>query len=157
MTKNIETLIYEISLRIRIFMTSKGARNRVADLTDRECLLLELIGMRENMSISEISKLCPTVSNSTISTTITGLWKNRKLVDKKILPENQRITIVSLTAQGRHVLNEIKKSQSEVYKTIAQSLNLSPEQADYFKAFIENAIGFFNKKLDFKMELIESL
>jgi DNA-binding MarR family transcriptional regulator len=109
------------------------------------------------MSISEISKLCPTVSNSTISTTITGLWKDRKFVDKKILPENQRVTIVSLTAQGKRVLNEIKKSQSEVYKTIAQSLNLSPEQDVYFKAFIENAISFFNKKLGFKMELIENV
>ena len=113
--------------------------------------------MRGDMSISQISKLCPTVSNSTISTTITGLWKDRKFVDKKILPENQRITIVSLTARGKRVLNEIKKSQSEVYKTIAQSLNLSQEQDEYFKAFIENAIGFFNNKLGFKMELIENV
>jgi DNA-binding MarR family transcriptional regulator len=157
MTKNIETLIYEISLRVRLFMASKRAGNTDIDLTDRECLLLELIGMREKMSISQISKLCPTVSNSTISTTITGLWKDRKFVDKKILPENQRITIVSLTAQGKRVLNEIKKSQSEVYKTIAQSLNLSPEQDEYFKAFIENAISFFNNKLGFKMELIENV
>jgi DNA-binding MarR family transcriptional regulator len=119
MTKNIETLIYEISLRVRLFMTSKRAGNTAIDLTDRECLLLELIGMRENISISQISKLCSTVSNSTISTTITGLWKDRKLVDKKILPENQRITIVSLTAKGKRVLNEIKETQSEVYKTIA--------------------------------------
>ncbi len=157
MTKNIETLIYEISLRVRLFMTSKRAGNAAIDLTDRECLLLELIGMRENMSISQISKLCPTVSNSTISTTITGLWKDRKFVDKKILPENQRITFVSLTTRGKRVLNEIKKSQSEVYKTIAQSLNLSPEQDEYFKAVIENAIGFFNNKLGFKMELIENV
>jgi DNA-binding MarR family transcriptional regulator len=95
--------------------------------------------------------------HSTISTTITGLWKDRKLVDKKILPENQRITIVSLTAKGKRVLNEIKETQSEVYKTIAQSLNLTPEQDEYFKAFIENAISFFNNKLGFNMELIESV
>ena len=93
----------------------------------------------------------------TISTTITKLWKNRKLVDKKILPENQRITTVSLTVRGKRILNEIKKSQSEVYKTIAQSLNLSPEQDEYFKPFIENAIGFFNRKLGFKIELVENV
>ena len=157
MTKNIETLIYEISLRVRLFMTSERAGNTAVNLTDRECLLLELVGMREKMSISEISKLCPTVSNSTISTTITGLWKDREFVEKTILPENQRVTIVSLTARGKRVLNEIKKSQSEVYKTIAQSLNLSAEQDAYFKALIENAIGFFNHKLGFKMELIENV
>jgi len=112
MAKNIETLIYEISLRVRLFMASKGGSN-IADLTHRERLLLELIGMRENMSISEISNLCPTVSNSTISTTITRLWKDRKLVEKRILPENQRITTVSLTEQGRRVLGSIKEAESE--------------------------------------------
>ena len=43
MTKNIETLIYEISLRVRLFMMSKRAGNTAIDLTDRECLLLELV------------------------------------------------------------------------------------------------------------------
>lgn len=155
MSKNIETLTYEISLRVRLFMASKGGNN-IADLTHRERLLLELIGMRENMSISEISKLCPTVSNSTISTTITRLWKERKLVEKRILPENQRITTVSLTEQGRRVLSSIKEAESEVYKTIAESLGLSPEDDVLFKAFIENAITFFNQKLGFKMELVEN-
>ena len=156
MAKNIETLIYEISLRVRLFMASKGGSN-IADLTHRERLLLELIGMRENMSISEISKLCPTVSNSTISTTITRLWKDRKLVEKRILPENQRITTVSLTTQGRRVLNSIKEAESEVYKTIAESLGLSKKDDELFKAFIENAINFFNQKLGFKVELVENV
>lgn len=157
MAKNIETLIYEISLRVRLFMASKGGSNNIADLTHRERLLLELIGMRENMSISQISKLCPTVSNSTISTTITRLWKDRKLVEKRILPENQRITTVSLTTQGRRVLNSIKEAESEVYKTIAESLGLSPEDDEFFKAFIENAIKFFNQKLGFQIELVENV
>ena len=64
MAKNIETLIYEISLRVRLFMTSKRVGNTGIDLTDHECLLLEFIGMRENMSISEISKLCPVELNN---------------------------------------------------------------------------------------------
>lgn len=157
MAKNIETLIYEISLRVRLFMASKEARNNIADLTQRERLLLELIGMRENMSISEISKLCPTVSNSTISTTISKLWKERNLVEKRILPENQRITTVSVTTRGRDVLHAIKEAESEVYKTIAESLGLSPEEDEFFKAFIENAIQFFNQKLGFQMELIENI
>lgn len=157
MPKDIETLIYEMSLRVRLFMASKQASNRVADLTDRESLVLELIGMRDNMSISEISKLCRMVSTSTISTTITRLWKDRKLVDKKILPENQRITVVSLTPAGKRVLNEIKQSQAEVYETIAESLGISAQQDESIKALIENAIQFFNNKLGFKLELIENV
>ena len=83
MSENIATLMYETNLRARLFRTSNGAGNHVVALTQRERLLVELIGMRDNMSISEISQLCPTVSNSTISTTITRLWKDKKLVEKK--------------------------------------------------------------------------
>jgi DNA-binding MarR family transcriptional regulator len=147
MSKKIEMLIYEIALRVRLFMASKAVGKTVADLTERESLLLELIGMREDMNISEIAKLCPMVSNSTISMTITRLWKDKKLVEKRILPENQRITIVRLTKEGRDVLNEIKKTQSVAYKAVAESLGLSPEQDEYFKLFIQNGIVYFDKKL----------
>jgi DNA-binding MarR family transcriptional regulator len=155
MSENIAALMYETNLRDRLFRTSNGAGKHIVALTQRERLLVELIGMRDNMSISEISQLCPTVSNSTISTTITRLWKDRKLVEKKILPENQRITNVSLTAEGRRVLNAIKVYESEVYKNIAESLGLSPEKDEYFKEVIEIAIIFFNQKLGFKMERAE--
>jgi DNA-binding MarR family transcriptional regulator len=156
-TENIETLMYEIGLRARLFRTSKGAGNHVVVLTQRERLLVELIGMRDNMSISEISRLFPTVSNSTISTTITRLWKDRRLVEKRILPENQRITNVSLTVKGRRVLNAIKVGESEVYKKIAESLELSPEQDEYFKAIIEIAIIYFNHQLGFKWSALKSI
>ena len=51
MSENIETLMYEIGLRDRLFRSSKGAENHIVVLTQRERLLLELIGMRDNMSI----------------------------------------------------------------------------------------------------------
>ena len=155
MSENIEKLMYEISLRVRLFRNSKGAGKHGAVLTPRERLLVELIGMRDNMSISEISQLCPTVSNSMISTTITRLWKDRKLVEKRILPENQRITNVSLTAEGRSALNAIKVRESEMYKNIAESLGLSTKQDEYFKAVINIAMIFFNHQLGFEMERAE--
>jgi DNA-binding MarR family transcriptional regulator len=104
-----------------------------------------------NMSISEIGSLYPTVSNSTISTTITELWKSKKLVDKKILPENQRITSVSLTDKGKQVLEEIKRTQTEVYRTISESLGLSPDEVESFQVILKNAIGFFDKTLGLKL------
>jgi len=104
------------------------------------------------MSISEIGSLYPTVSNSTISTTITKLWKDKKLVDKRILPENQRVTTVSLTEKGRNVLEEIKRTQAEVFGTVTVSLGLSPDQVGYFQEILENAIGFFDKTLGLELD-----
>jgi DNA-binding MarR family transcriptional regulator len=152
MKKNTEKLIYDMAFRVRLYIASKISEQKVGDLTDRETLILELVGLKGNMSISEIGSLYPTVSNSTISTTITRLWKDKKLVNKRILPENQRVTTVSLTEKGQKVLEEIKRSQSEVFSTVTVSLGLSPDQVEYFQEILENAIGFFDKTLGLTLE-----
>jgi len=152
MKNNTEKLIYDMAFRVRLYIASKISEQKVGDLTDRETLILELVGMKGDMSISEIGSLYPTVSNSTISTTITKLWKDKKLVDKKILPENQRVTTVSLTEKGKKVLEEIKRTQSEVFGTVTVSLGLSPDQVEYFQEILENAIGFFDKTLGLSLD-----
>ena len=152
MKKDTERLIYDMAFRVRLYIASKISEQKVGDLTDRETLILELVGMKGNMSISEIGSLYPTVSNSTISTTITKLWKDKQLVDKRILPENQRVTTVSLTEKGKKVLEEIKHTQSEVFSTVTESLGLSPDQVEYFQEILENAIGFFDKTLGLSLD-----
>ena len=151
MGKSTESLIYDMAFRVRLYMASKTSEQKVGDLTDRESLIIELLGMKGSMSISEIGSLYPAVSNSTISTTITKLWKDKKLVDKKILPENQRVTTVSLTEKGQQVLLEIKRTQADVFSTIAVSLGLSPDQVDYFHDILKNAISFFDDTLGLKL------
>lgn len=152
MKKNTEKLIYELAFRVRLYIASRVLDKKVADLTDRESLILELIGMQGRMSISEIGSLYPKVSNSTISTTITKLWKDKKLVDKKILPENQRVTTVSLTEKGKQVLAEIRSTQSDVFSTITQSPGLISDQVEHFQQFLTNTIDFFDKTLGLKAD-----
>jgi DNA-binding MarR family transcriptional regulator len=152
MKKNTELLIYDMAFRVRLYIASKVSEKKVGDLTDRESLIIELIGMKGNMSISEIGSLYPSVSNSTISTTITKLWKDKQLVDKKILPENQRVTTVTLTEKGQKVFSEIRRTQSEVFSTVTVSLGLSPDQVGDFQEIIEHAIGFFDKTLGLELD-----
>ena len=152
MKNDTEKLIYDMAIRVRLYIASKVSEQKVGDLTERETLILELVGMRGNMSISEIGSLYPTVSNSTISTTISKLWKDKKLVDKRILPENQRVTTVSLTEKGEKVLEEIKRTQSEVFSTVTVSLGLAPDQVQYFQEILENAISFFDKTLGLSLD-----
>ena len=142
-----ESLIYDLAFRVRLYIASKISEKKVGNLTDRESLIIELIGMKGSMSISEIGSLYPTVSNSTISTTITKLWKDKKLVDKRILPENQRVTTVTLTEKGQEILSEIRRAQSDVFSTVAASLGLSPNQVENSQEILEHAIGFFNREL----------
>jgi len=147
-----EMMIYDMAFRVRLFIASQlSEEKRAKDLSDREALLLELIGTKGSMSISEISNFYPRVSNSTISTTITKLWKERKLVDKIILPENQRITTVCLTDKGRDILEQIKQHQSDVFTTVAKSLGLTPEQNESFQLILESSIGFFDDLLELRL------
>jgi len=152
MDEVIEMMIYDMAVRVRLFIASKLSEEKgVNDLSDRESLLLELIGTKGSMSISEIGNFYPRVSSSTISTTITKLWKEKKLVDKNIPPENQRITAVSLTDKGREIVEQIKRKQSDVFTTVAQSLGLTADQNESFHQVLENSIGFFEKLLELQV------
>ena len=152
MTEMTESMIYDMAFRVRLYIASRLADgNRINELTERETLILQLIGTTGRMSISEICNFYPRVSSSTISTTITKLWKEKKLVDKNILPENQRITTVNLTEKGQKVLEEIKKSQSGVFNTVTTSLGLSAEQNESFQIVLKSAIGFFDEMLGLEL------
>ena len=152
MTEMTESMIYDMAFRVRLYIASRLADgNRINDLTERETLILQLIGTTGRMSISEICNFYPRVSSSTISTTITKLWKEKKLVDKNILPENQRITTVNLTEKGQKALNERKKKQSDVFNTVTTSLGLSAEENASFQIILETAIGFFDDMLGLEL------
>ena len=152
MTEVTESMIYDMAFRVRLYIASKLADGKqINNLTERETLILQLVGTTGRMSISEICNFYPRVSSSTISTTITKLWKEKKLVDKNILPENQRITTVNLTDKGQEVLEEIKKSQSDVFNTVTTSLGLSADQNESFQMVLESAIGFFDDMLGLEL------
>jgi len=144
----ISRLIYEMSFRVRLMNSDLVFDKRIADLTERETLLIELLGAKKNMKISDISKLFPQVSASTISTTITRLWKEKGLLDKTILPENQRVTIVNLTEKGRRILKEIRAAHISMYSTIEDSLGMNARELNWLSEKIKNSIEFFNQQFD---------
>ena len=150
MAKSIETVFAEMGLRVRLLMSAKNAGKRIAGLSERETLLLELIGTKKEMCISEIAEFFGGVSSSTVSMTITKLWRKRKLVNKTILPRNQRVTMVSLTDEGRRLLDEIKKDQLRIYKTVSESMRIAPEQNEMLKAWLENSVRFLDDQLGLK-------
>jgi len=152
MKKVTETMIYDMAFRVRLYISSQLSEdNRLNDLSEREALILELIGANGGMSIFEIGNFYPKASNSTISTTITRLWKNKNLVNKIILPENQRITTVNLTDKGRTVLEQIKKNQSDVFNTVTASLGLTVKQSESFQNILAHAVEYFDELLGLQL------
>ena len=148
MESKFSRLIYEMGLMVRVMQSSLAYEKRIGDLTERETLLIELLGSKSDMSISEICELHPQVSASTISTTITKLWKEKSLLIKTILPENQRVTIVNLTKQGRCVLKDIKAMHIAMYSIIEDSLGMTAKELNWLSERVEKAIEFFDQQFD---------
>ena len=104
---------------------------------------MEILSIKDNVRISDICALYPTVSSSTISNSISKLWKVDKLVDKKINPDNQRETTVSLTPKGKKIVEEIRHTHAKAYKAIIESLNLTEDEKIAYSKLLQKGIEYF--------------
>ena len=149
MAKQLAHLINDLSFRARLYREKESAKTS-GDLTQRQALLLEILGMQEGLGISQINHYYPCVHLSTISATITALLK-LGLVKKTKPVNNQRATEVYLTRKGRTALEHIQKQQYKLYETITQSLRLTPEQTAFLSSILEEGIKSFDNTLNMRI------
>jgi DNA-binding MarR family transcriptional regulator len=109
-----------------------------------EELILEVLDKQSILSISEIGNILSANSSSSISTTITKLWKDKSLVNKNISPDNQRVTLVDLTHKGQKALENIRKDKTELYASLKTAMALTPEEDIVIRRVIEKAVSFFD-------------
>jgi DNA-binding MarR family transcriptional regulator len=146
-------LIDDLSMRMRLMRAGQEAATTADDLNERDILLLELLSNRGRMAVSEISAAYPNVSESTISTNITKLWKNKKLVSKTINPDNQRMTFVDLTNKGREFLGVIKQQRAERMATLFRAMKFSDEEREVMERVTSRAVEFFDEYLGLKKNI----
>ena len=139
--------IHEISLRMRLLRAAQEEKSSAEGLTERDVIILELLNERGRMTISQIAQAYPTISDSTISTNITRLWRDNKMVSKTISPENQRTTIVELTEEGKKAIELIKAQRAERYQTLFNAINVTSDEKVVFTRILTRAIAFFDKYL----------
>jgi DNA-binding MarR family transcriptional regulator len=139
--------IHEISLRMRLLRAGQEDESASEGLTQRDTLILELLNERGRMTISQIAQAYPTISDSTISTNITKLWRDNKMVSKTISPENQRTTIVELTDIGRKAIELVKQQRAERYQTLFDAINVTDGEKEVFTKILTRAIAFFDNYL----------
>ena len=114
---------------------------------EREVMILGLLKEKGTMSISEIAEEIPNVSYSTISTDITKLWREKKLVNKSIDPDNQRVTLVKLTEKGRKAIELIQKKRNERMNQLYEALNTTKEEEEIIIRVSNRATKHFDKLL----------
>jgi DNA-binding MarR family transcriptional regulator len=147
MGPDLEKAIHEVSLRMRLIRAQQDDETSTDSLTEREELIIRLLYERGTMTVSEIAAATPHVGYSTISTTITKLWREKKMVSKTISPQSQRVTIIELTKRGVETETKLLKKQSERYQTLITALGLSAEEKDLLNRIIKRAVTFFDKHM----------
>lgn len=128
MGPELEKAVHELALRMRMIRAIQEDAAPAGALTERESLILHLLNERGQMTVTQIADAWPNVSESTISMTITKLWRKLGLVSKTIDPNNQRVTLVELTDKGRTELENIFKQRSQRIKALFDSINMTPEE-----------------------------
>lgn len=142
-----EKAINELSLRMRMLRAIQEDTDPGDALTEREALILQLLGERGQMTVTQIADAWPNVSESTISMTITKLWRDRGLVSKTISPENQRITMVELTDKGRKELQTIFDQRNHRLKTLFNSINTTDQEKQVLINICQRGVKFLDQFL----------
>jgi len=148
MTNNIAKGIRDLTFRMRLFKANQEEQLDGENLSERELLILELLSENSRMSVSEVSAADPGASDSTISSTITRLWRDKKMVTKTISPENQRTTIIGLTDKGRKTVEVFNKQRDERFRTLFEAINVTDGEKEVLLSVLGRAIKFFDKRLN---------
>lgn len=149
MGPDLEKAMNELSFRMRLIRASQE-EELFQEISERESLILQQLYEQGSLSISEIAGAWPNVSESTISLTITKLWKDKGLVSKTINPENQRVTIVELTEKGRKVLEKILKQRNDRLSTLFKAINVTPEEKAALIRICQKGVMFLDEHLGLK-------
>jgi DNA-binding MarR family transcriptional regulator len=145
-------IIDELGFRMRLLRAGQEDQAHTGDITERDMLLLEMLNERGRMTVSEISASYSNASESTISTNITKLWRNKKLVSKTINPENQRVTFVELTEKGVELVKKIRQMRSERLATLFKAMEITEEESKVMERVMERAVRYFDNVFNLRQE-----
>ena len=147
MGPELEKAVHELALRMRMIRAIQEDAAPDDALTEREALILHLLKERGQMTVTQIVEAWPNVSESTISMTITKLWRKLGLVSKTISPENQRITHVELTDKGRAELETIFKQRSMRIKALFDSINMTDKEKQVMISICQRGVQVLDQFL----------
>ena len=139
--------ILELSERMRLLRAMQEEENGTALLTERELMILSLLDEEGEKTISEIAECIPNVSFSTVSTDITRLWRDKKMLNKTIDPDNQRTTNVSLTEKGKETMKTAKQQRAERFKKLFVAIDASDEEKEALLRIVNRAVQYFDEIL----------
>jgi len=156
MTKDIAKGMRELAFKMRLIKANQEeqmngplkGRLTTEGLSERESLILELLYEKGKMTVSQIAAADPGACDSTISSTITKLWRDKNMVTKTISPQNQRNTYIELTDKGRETTELFIKMRDERFRTLFEAINVTEEEKEVLYNVLNRATRFFKQRFD---------
>lgn len=145
MVPKLASLIEELSARMRRLKAMQEEQSPSEHLTERDVLILSLLHEHGRMTVSQIAAAEANASDSTISTNITKLWRDQKMVSKTTSPEDQRTTIIELTDKGREKIETVNKQRAERYRKLFEAINVTDDEKMVLMRVLTRTIDFFDK------------
>jgi DNA-binding MarR family transcriptional regulator len=145
---SLESLIYEIGIRARLYLATFELEGVTRDLSLVEVLILEVLEKKEKTTISGLAAAVPTVSRGTISNALANLWNVKKFVSKTVDPERPGAVTVSLTEKGLRALDSSRKARVRFFKALADATKLDGKETEIFKKGLINIRDFLDEKLN---------
>lgn len=139
--------ILDISFKMRLLKAMQEDTSSSGGLTERDLMILELLHNRGKMTVSEIAAADSNVSYSTISTNVTKLWRDGKMLSKTISPENQRVTTVELTDKGKETVEVYNRLRTERFQVLFDAIEVTEDEKQVLLNIIARAISSFDKFL----------
>lgn len=149
MGPTLEKAINDLGLRMRLLRAMQEDQGEEGALSERETLILQQLAEQGPVSVSQIAEAWPNLSDSTISMTVTKLWRKHGLVTKTIRPDNQRITMVELSDKGRAELDTIMQQRSQRIQVLFDAMNVSDEEKQVLIRVFQRGVVFLDKMLGF--------
>ena len=149
MSQKLGKAIQELSLRMRMLKVTQEDSSNLEELTDRDVMILMLLNDRGKMTVSEITEADTTAGGSTISTAITRLWRDKKMVSKTTSPQSQRVTIVELTAKGKKTIETILNQRSERFSSLLKAIQVTDKEEDILIDVCRRATKFMDEHFGF--------
>lgn len=151
-------LLFDYGGRVQRYRSRVNSQiESLAGLSERDVAILEFINSKTEVTFGQIAgelsaAHLPRASASTVSQAISALFVERKLVEKRLNPKDQRQPIITLTENGKALVGEIQQVRRQVLFKVRDSLELSDEEAtmleDALERGIENFDGFLDSQKD---------
>jgi DNA-binding MarR family transcriptional regulator len=148
MTDELQQMIGELSMRVRLFIETAGERQYAQQLKDKDIAILVYLEKKGEVSFSELSSFFRKVSPSTVSNTLKKLYQ-KKLINRREDPHDLRSNIFSITNKGRQSLAPVIDETTAMSRALAESLQLSAEESNLVAQVVRRATQNFDTWMGF--------